>query len=74
MKRSSLSTRLGVAMRQRREALGIRQEDVARKLRMHRTYYGAIERGQKNVRMETLHRICAALKTSMWELMKDAEK
>jgi transcriptional regulator with XRE-family HTH domain len=41
---------------------------------MHRTYYGAIERGQKNVRLETLERICAVLKISMWEVMQDAEE
>jgi transcriptional regulator with XRE-family HTH domain len=74
MKGSSLSTRIGLAVRQRRESLGVRQEDVAKKLKMHRTYYGAIERGQKNVRLETLERICAVLKISMWEVMQDAEE
>ena len=66
--------RIGLAVRQRRESLGVRQEDVAKKLKMHRTYYGAIERGQKNVRLETLERICAVLKISMWEVMQDAEE
>ena len=74
MKGRSLSTRIGLAVRQRRESLGVRQEDVAKKLKMHRTYYGAIERGQKNVRLETLERICAVLKISMWEVMQDAEE
>lgn len=66
--------RIGLAVRQRRESLCVRQEDVAKKLKMHRTYYGAIERGQKNVRLETLERICAVLKISMWEVMQDAEE
>jgi transcriptional regulator with XRE-family HTH domain len=73
MKGNSLSVRLGLAVRQRREALGIRQQDVARRLKMHRTYYGAIERGQKNVRLDTLGRICAVLKIQMWELMQEVE-
>ena len=40
---------------------------------MHRTYYSAIERGQKNLRIQTLERICAVLKLQMWEVMQDAE-
>lgn len=74
MKWSALSRQLGLAVRRRREALGIRQEDVARRLKMHRTYYGAIERGQKNVRMDTLERICAVLKAQMWEVVHEAEE
>jgi transcriptional regulator with XRE-family HTH domain len=66
--------RIGLAVRERREALGIRQEDVAKRLNMHRTYYGAIERGQKNVRLDTLERICAVLKTQMWAVMQEAEE
>jgi transcriptional regulator with XRE-family HTH domain len=66
--------RIGLAVRRQRESLGVRQEDVAKKLKMHRTYYGAIERGQKNVRLETLERICAVLKIPMWEVMQEAEE
>lgn len=71
---AALSVRVGLAIRKRREALGIRQDDVARKLKMHRTYYGAIERGQKNLRIQTLERICAVLDLDMWEIMREAEE
>lgn len=74
MKRIPLQQRIGNALRSRREAIGISQENFAEQVSMHRTYYSAIERGLKNVRMETLERLCAALKTRMWEVVKDAEQ
>jgi transcriptional regulator with XRE-family HTH domain len=74
MKRAPLQQRIGNALRSRREALDISQEDFAETVGMHRTYYSAIERGLKNVRMETLERLCASLKTKMWEVVKDAEQ
>jgi transcriptional regulator with XRE-family HTH domain len=74
MKGTTLSVRTGLAIRKRREALGIRQDDVARKLKMHRTYYSAIERGQKNLRIQTLNRICSVLNLQTWQIMQDAEK
>jgi transcriptional regulator with XRE-family HTH domain len=73
MKRNSLPQRIGAALRRRREAQEISQEDFAELVGMHRTYYSAIERGLKNVRLETLERICIALRTRMWEVMKEAE-
>ncbi|HEY4367763.1 MAG TPA: helix-turn-helix transcriptional regulator [Steroidobacteraceae bacterium] len=73
MKRLPLQQRVGSSLRIRREALEISQENFAEQVGMHRTYYSAIERGLKNVRLETLERLCAALKTKMWEVMKDAE-
>lgn len=40
---------------------------------MHRTYYSAVERGEKNLQLDTLQRICLGLRTSLWEVFKDAE-
>lgn len=73
MKRTRLPLRVGLALRRRREALEISQEDFAEMVQMHRTYYSSIERGLKNVRVETLERICSALKTRVWEVLKEAE-
>ena len=44
----TLPQRLGKAFRKRREALGFSQESYADEIGMHRTYYSAIERGEKN--------------------------
>lgn len=73
MKRNSLPERIGTALRRRREAQKISQEDFAEAVGMHRTYYSAIERGRKNMRLETLERICGALRSRMWEVLKEAE-
>jgi transcriptional regulator with XRE-family HTH domain len=73
MKRNSLPERIGAALRRRREAQEISQEDFAELVGMHRTYYSAIERGRKNMRLETLERICTALRVRMWEILKEAD-
>lgn len=73
MKRNPLPQRIGLVLRKHREAREISQEDFAEKVQMHRTYYSSIERGLKNIRIETLARICAALKVRVWEVLKDAE-
>jgi transcriptional regulator with XRE-family HTH domain len=73
MKRNSLPERIGAALRRRREAQKISQEDFAELVGMHRTYYSAIERGLKNIRLETLERLCTALRSRMWEVIKEAE-
>lgn len=73
MRRAPLPERIGAALRKRREELDVSQEDLAERVQMHRTYYSSIERGLKNVRVETLERVCQALKVRMWEVMKDAE-
>jgi transcriptional regulator with XRE-family HTH domain len=73
MRKSSLLQRVGAAIRKRRAALGFSQESFADEIEMHRTYYSAIERGEKNLQLETLERVCGGLKSSLWEILRDAE-
>jgi transcriptional regulator with XRE-family HTH domain len=73
MKGKSPQKRIGDAVRKRREALGISQEAFADKIRMHRAYYGALERGEKNLQLSTLERLCAGLNVRMWEVIREAE-
>lgn len=68
----TLQKRLGGAIRKRRESLGISQEAFADQIDMHRTYYSAIERGEKNLTMSTLARICTGLNARMWEIVREA--
>ncbi len=53
--------RLGSAIRARREALNVSQEAFADMIEMHRTYYSAIERGEKNLQLSTLLRVSQGL-------------
>lgn len=70
---ATLAQRLGKALRARREATGCSQEAFADRINMHRTYYSAIERGEKNLQLDTLQRICHGLGVTLWEVMRDAE-
>jgi transcriptional regulator with XRE-family HTH domain len=73
MKRRPLQQRIGDAVRKRREGQKYSQEGFADHIRMHRAYYGAIERGEKNLQLSTLERVCSGLNVAMWEVLRDAE-
>lgn len=68
----TLPQRLGSAFRKRREALGFSQESFADEIGMHRTYYSAIERGEKNLQLDTLEKVCGGLNAAIWEVFKEA--
>lgn len=73
MKRRLIQERIGEAIRKRRKAAKYSQEDFADHIDMSRAYYGELERGRKDFRASTIERICAGLKVSMWEVIRDAE-
>ncbi len=68
---TTLLQRLGRVLRKRREGLGFSQESFADHIGMHRTYYSAVERGEKNLQLDTLERLCAGLQLPMWEALKE---
>lgn len=70
---ATLLQRLGKALRARREKAGYSQEGFADHIAMHRTYYSAIERGEKNLQLDTLQRICAGLQCRTWEVLREAD-
>ncbi len=63
----------GAAVREQRRQLGLSQEAFAEKARLHRTYIGGIERGERNVALLNIRRIADALEVSMADLMNSAE-
>lgn len=71
---ATLAQKLGQAIRHRREGQDISQEAFADKIEMHRTYYSAIERGEKNLQLSTLERVCVGLEVTVFEVFRDAEK
>lgn len=46
------------------------QEDCAEKCRLHRTYIGAVERGERNITLASLDKIAAAFGVPPIELLK----
>ena len=62
----------GAAVRRFREKQGYSQEMFADKVRVHRTYLGGIERGERNPTLTTIHRVADALGVPAWRLLRDA--
>lgn len=58
-------------LRALRAERGLSQEEFADRCDLHRTYIGAIERGERNVTLNTLHSIARALGTSSAELISE---
>lgn len=76
MKENDLRRRLralGKAIRARREKLGHSQEGYAAEIEMHRTYYGGVERGERNVSFRNLLRIAEGLKIALSDLLRASE-
>ena len=66
--------RFGFAVRVRREELGLTQEDLADRARIHRTYLSDIERGTRNVSLINIERVAAALSLPISELFRLVER
>ena len=46
------------------------QEELADKAGLHRTYIGSVERGERNITIDAMEKICLALEMSIIELFK----
>jgi transcriptional regulator with XRE-family HTH domain len=60
MKKPILKT-FGANVQKARKQKGWSQEDLAKKCRLHRTYIGGIERGERNTSLINLNKIATAL-------------
>lgn len=61
------------AIRKRRLALEITQDDLAKRCGLHRTYVSDIERGARNLSLRNLQRLSEALELKPSELIRSAE-
>jgi ribosome-binding protein aMBF1 (putative translation factor) len=59
----ALARRFGAALRRRRERAGLSQEQLAHRVGVHRTYVGAVERGEKNVTLGNMARLAKGVGT-----------
>ena len=69
----AITAALGLAVRFLREQKGLTQEQLAARCRMHRTYIGGIERGERNPTVSVLYRLADALQTSGSRLLAALE-
>ena len=63
-------TKIGFAIRRRREELGFTQEGFAHHAQIARTFYGRIERGEQNLALKTLFLLARSLRVTPAELLE----
>lgn len=70
----ALQQALGRNLRAERTRMGLSQEEMAEHLHVHRTYIGGLERGERNLTLQTVERFSAALGLHPLDLLWDRER
>lgn len=70
---SQITQTIGLRLRRRRTELGYSQERLAELAGLHPTYIGQIERGEKNLTLDSLHKVTRALQLPMSQLLEKAD-
>jgi CheY-like chemotaxis protein/plasmid maintenance system antidote protein VapI len=73
MQTSEPKKHFGAAVRSERTRLGLSQEILAERASLHRTYITDIERGARNLSLETISKLSSALGVSIEALFSRAE-
>lgn len=58
-------------IRKHRLRLDLSQERLAERADIHRTYIGSVERGERNISIDNIERIAAALGIEITKLLED---
>jgi len=66
---SEVSLRFGGKLRELRRLHGLSQEELAGRAGLHRTYVSSVERGERNVSLETIDKLARGLGLPMGDLM-----
>jgi transcriptional regulator with XRE-family HTH domain len=68
-KTASARLRFAANLRATRKEKGLSQEELAAIAGLHRTYVGAIERGERNVSIDNIERLAIALGLDVVDLL-----
>ena len=68
---SELCLFIGERIREFRKALNMSQEVLAEKSGLHRTYIGCCERGERNITIINLHKICKSLNIELADFFSE---
>ena len=71
-KSSFLRRSFAANLRREREALGLSQQALANLAGRHRTYVGSVERGERNISIDSFEALARALGVEAADLMKPA--
>ena len=74
MSEKSLRENVGTALRDRRKALGLTLADAAKRANVSLGFLSQIELGKSSASVETLYRICLALRLRMADLFQTLQK
>lgn len=67
--RESARWRFARNLKQRRLELELSQEGLAEIASLHRTYVGSVERGERNISIDSMERLATALRVDIVELL-----
>ena len=71
---SKLSSEIGKRIRGYRTRLKLSQEELADKCRLHPTYIGQLERGEKNATIESVNKVAEGLNIPLSTLFENIEQ
>jgi transcriptional regulator with XRE-family HTH domain len=61
-------------VRQLRNNLGVSQEELAHRAKVHRTFMGAVERSEQNISIDNIEKIAKALEVKPHQLLMDERR
>jgi len=61
-------------LRKARQVKELSQEDLAELAGLHRTYVGSVERAERNVSIDNLERLAAAVGVALPSLLQEAKR
>jgi transcriptional regulator with XRE-family HTH domain len=74
MAEETLARRFGELVRRLRQEKGYSQEEFSFRVGLHQTYVSSVERGERNVTIQTADRIAKALGTTLADLFGELEQ
>ncbi len=61
-------------LRKARHEKGFSQEDLAELANLHRTYVGSVERAERNISIDNMERLAAAVGVSLPSLLQESKR
>lgn len=72
--KKNLKIALGKSIRSKREKMNLSQEKLGYEANIHRTYIGAIERGERNASIEILGTLALVLGCNLSDIMPEQDE